>query len=175
MQAPKPDDWYPEFGGWDVENLGGGTLRPLLAELVGASVVGSEASETVFWHGGSSHRYFDVVADKGLPTQQRGDVKSAWRHDTISLGFGGPGNRGRFDETEVDEVILVLLAAGDVVVNLELDSDGSATIHATAKPTAVYRVPAESLNALMRQDGKALARWLVAFEDLPQFLVRGNP
>ena len=166
-------DWYEGFGGWDASTLTGGALRPLLAELVGATVAGAEADQTVWWHGGSSHASYDVVADKGMSSQVRSDIKRSWIHDADTLGFGGPGKRGDFNPAAVDLIVLVLLEPAGVTVDLGFDPDGTVTMTASGKPVAIYQVPAEKLNGIMRRDGRSVARWLVSFDDAEEYLVRG--
>lgn len=166
-------DWCEGFGGWDSSTRTGGTLRPLLARRVGAIPVGPDARDTIWWHGGSSHAHDDVVSDRGNSDQVRTDVKRSWVHDVEAIGFGGPGKLGSFDPAAGDLIALVSLDAEDIAVELGSDPTGAVGLSARAVPQAVHHIPAASMNEIMRQDGRIVARWLVSFV-AEKYRVRGR-
>ncbi|WP_330256925.1 hypothetical protein OG874_21600 [Nocardia sp. NBC_00565] len=163
--------WYRGFRHWETDFSD--PVRPLLslnwlaAEMVGAGVVASDSLEAE-WMGGRSS--WDFHGDGVY-----GDAKLAWHHTDGVLGIPNPPRKtGLFDPDKVDEVVLVVLS-NTSVEHHEYLPDGSVTFTMKAKPECVFRVPVETMNRVMRRDGKSNQRWLVDIKDIEAFRVRPFP
>jgi hypothetical protein len=143
-------------------------MRALLAEMIGAGVVVADSDEAE-WMGGGGHPAWDVRGDKTLV-----DVKYAWHHKDGVLGIPPPPKKKtgkyEYDPSTAHEISLVVLA--DVLTEHEYLPDGTVALTARARPSAVYRVPVATMNALMRRDGLSRGRWLVDLSGIADFLVR---
>jgi hypothetical protein len=162
-------DYFRDFRRWASEQNGGEVvaMRPLLAEMIGAGVVAADA-DSAEWKGFGGHPSWDVVGDGVLV-----DVKHAWPHRDGVLGIPPPPKSGRYDADKVHEIALIVLDGEAVAIQHEYLPGGTVTLTASARARAVYRVPVATMNAVMRQDGRARARWLVSTVDIADFLVRG--
>ncbi|WP_053803064.1 hypothetical protein [Streptomyces rimosus] len=158
-------DWYGGTWKWQSSQIGLRAAVPLLAELAGAGVVGADA-EDAYWRGASRERDWDVSGNG-----RKVDVKRAWLHDEGTLGFGGP-TRGGYDETVVDDILLLHLEDVDVTTDHEYAPDGRVRFETTGTPRAAYRVPVAKMNAIMQRDGASKVRWLASLEALAPFQVR---
>lgn len=161
------DHWYEGMDdGWDV-GFKATHFDSLMNELVGAGVVGAD-SEVAAYHGGNT-RYYDVVGDG-----RKCDVKSAWwQEGEHVVGFSGPGKRGFFDPALVDDIVLVLCPRYPAI-DFDYRADGTVSMTAVATPDRVWRVPAETINGMMKKHGKSVVRWLVHTSDLEPYLVRSR-
>ena len=157
--------WYGGSWKWESEQIALRAATPLLAELSGAGVVGADADDA-YWCGASTNKGWDVSGNG-----RRVNVKRAWMHDEQRLGFGGPYS-GSYDGALVDDIMLVHLEDEDVGTDHAYEPDGTVRFEMKGQPKAVYRIPVDRLNVLMRRDGKSWVRWLVSLSDVRPYRVR---
>src|SRR5713226_7738608 len=78
--AQEAHDWYCGFRRWAPSREGESvvSMRPLLAEMLGAGVVAAD-SEVAEWKGGGGHPSWDVSGDGGSCRRQARMASQGWR------------------------------------------------------------------------------------------------
>ncbi|MBC3844544.1 hypothetical protein GXW82_43485 [Streptacidiphilus sp. 4-A2] len=136
VPEPAEEHWYGSSWWWDNPQVCLRVAVPVLAEMVGAGIVGADAGDAddLYWRGYSNQAHWDVRGAGFLV-----DVKRAWTDDADTIGFAGPqkpddNDLYLYDQDKVHDILIVHLLDQDVSTTHGYEPDGTAFLTMRGTP-----------------------------------------